>query len=95
MVLKARRDTLPVTIVPTMYDQRTRASVDSLARLRADYPNEVWRAMIPVDTNFREASKAGLPPVVYEPKTHGVLAYTELLNDLLEQDAPVAGRAVG
>ncbi len=88
MVLKARRDSLPVTIVPTMYDQRTRASVDSLAQLRADYPNEVWRSMIPVDTNFREASKAGLTPVVFEPKTHGVRAYTELLTDLLDHDEP-------
>ncbi len=86
MVLKARRDTLPVTIVPTMYDQRTRASVDSLARLRDDYPDMVWRSRIPVDTNFREASKAGLPPVAFEPRTHGVLAYAELLTDLLDQD---------
>jgi len=94
MVLKARRDTLPVTIVPTMYDQRTRASVDSLAQLRSDYPGEVWRSMIPVDTNFREASKAGLTPVVFEPRTHGVRAYTDLLTDLLDQDAPAAATGV-
>lgn len=91
MVLKSRKHDLPVTIVPTMYDQRTRASVDSLQRLREDYPDRVWRGMIPVDTNFREASKAGLPPAVFEPKTHGVAAYAKLLEDLLDQPEGLAG----
>ncbi len=84
MVLKSRKQDLPVTIVPTMYDQRTRASVDSLKLLRQDYPDTLWRGMIPVDTNFREASKVGLPPAVFEPKTHGVVAYTALLQELLD-----------
>ncbi len=85
MVLKSRKHNLPVTIVPTMYDRRTRASVDSLQRLREDYPDQVWPSMIPVDTNFREASKAGLPPAVFEPRTHGVVAYSSLLETLLDQ----------
>jgi len=94
MVLKTRNHSLPVTIVPTMYDRRTRASVDSLQGLRMDYPNRVWQGMIPVDTNFREASKAGLPPAVFDPKTHGVVAYASLLEALLDQSTPeIAGEA--
>ncbi len=87
MVLKSRNHSLPVTIVPTMYDRRTRASVDSLRCLRMDYPNRVWQGMIPVDTNFREASKAGLPPAVFDPKTRGVVAYASLLEALMDKSA--------
>jgi chromosome partitioning protein len=85
MVLRTRKEPLPVTILPTMFDQRTRASGDSLKSLRQDYPDKVWRGMIPVDTQFREASKAGLPPSCYAPKARGVLAYEELLQDLLNE----------
>ena len=85
MVLKARKDTLQFTIVPTLFDRRTRASIDSLRALRADYPDRIWKGVVPVDTKFREASKAGLPPVVFEPKARGVAAYGRLLEDLFNE----------
>jgi chromosome partitioning protein len=84
MVLKTRKEPLPVTILPTMFDRRTRASSESLQALRQDYPQQIWRGVIPVDTQFREASKAGLPPARFAPKSRGVLAYGELLQDLLD-----------
>ncbi len=95
MVLKTRKHSLPVTIVPTMYDRRTRASADSLQRLRDDYPDQVWPGMIPVDTNFREASKAGLPPAVFEPRARGVMAYSSLLEALLDQVSGEMADGVG
>ena len=96
MVLKTRKEPLPVTIVPTMFDRRTRASNESIVSMRETYPDKVWRGRIPVDTQFREASKVGLPPVVFNAKTHGVAAYMELLEDLLHEgdDGQVRG-AVG
>jgi len=82
MVLKARSTPLPYTIVPTMFDRRTRASVDSLRVLRESYPEQVWSGVIPVDTRFREASRAGLPPPVLDPRGRGVMAYSALLESL-------------
>ncbi|MBL3528624.1 MAG: ParA family protein [gamma proteobacterium endosymbiont of Lamellibrachia anaximandri] len=82
MVLKARQNSLPYTIVPTMYDQRTRASVDSLKVLRETYQEHLWRGLIPVDTLLREASRAGIPPAMFDPGGRGVSAYTDLLEDL-------------
>lgn len=39
-----------------------------------------------MDTQFREASKLGLPPPVHSPNGRGVRAYTELLHDLLQDE---------
>ena len=95
MVLKARATPLPYTIVPTMYDQRTRASVDSLRVLRETYKEQVWEGVIPVDTQFREASKVGLPPAIADPRGKGVAAYTALLESLQSEQTtmPVTGIA--
>lgn len=37
---KSRPDGFKVTIVPTMYDKRTRASLQTLTQLKNDYPNK-------------------------------------------------------
>ncbi len=82
MILRSQQSELPYTIVPTFFDRRTKASIDSLRMLRDKYPDMLWNDVIPVDTKFRESSKAGIPPTVYSPHTHGVLAYTKLLQFL-------------
>lgn len=84
MVLKSRRVPLPYTIVPTMFDKRTRASMEALTTLRRDYADDLWSSVIPVDTQMRDASRAGVPPPVHNPQARGVLAYTALLHDLQE-----------
>jgi chromosome partitioning protein len=86
MVLKARSTALPYTIVPTMFDRRTRASIDSLRVLKETYPEHLWNGVIPVDTQFREASKAGVTPAVHDPRARGVVAYSELLESLQGQE---------
>lgn len=77
------------TIVPTMYDKRTRASLDTYQKLRELYGDNVWSSVIPVDTKFRDASVAQTPPSVYAPKSRGVFAYNTLLT-YLEQLSPEA-----
>ncbi len=93
MVLRARSTPLPYTIVPTMYDRRTRASVDSLRILREGHREHLWRGVVPIDTLFREASRAGLPPSLYDPRARGVQAYAALLEDLQGQRQSHAGVA--
>lgn len=73
---------IPYTIIPTMYDRRTHASIDSLHALRIRYPNDVWPSCIPIDTKFRDASKAGIPPAFCMSESRGVLAYTALIKYL-------------
>jgi chromosome partitioning protein len=95
MVTKSRQIPLPYHIVPTMFDRRTRASIDSIRVMRESYPDHVWHSLIPVDTLFREASKAGIPPAIFAPQSHGVVAYSKLLEELLADHEPLSQAGVG
>src|SRR5690625_5608118 len=81
MMSKSRRQPLAYTIVPVMFDRRTQASVSSLLAIRNTYPKQVWPGMIPIDTKFRDASKAGLAPHLFEPNSRGVEAYGSLRSE--------------
>lgn len=86
MVLKSRRDPLPCTILPTLFDARTRGAAESLALLRRQYPDRIATGLIPMDNQFRDASRAGVPPGLFAPKTRGVAAYRQLLDGLVPPD---------
>lgn len=83
MINHSRSQPLPHLIIPTMFDRRTRASTQTLRMLREQYPDQIWQGMIPVDTQFRDASKAGTPLPALNPQAKGTLAYAELLQALL------------
>ena len=89
MVGKALGKPLPYVIVPTMFDRRTRASISTLRVLRERYADTLWDGVIPVDTQFREASKAGIPLSLRSPRDRGSLAYEALLARLEGQAAPL------
>lgn len=82
MMSRSRGKELPFSIIPTLFDRRTQASVGSLRLLRQTYSDLVWPGKIPIDTKFRDASKAGVPPHLYCPSARGVDAYRSLLNRL-------------
>ena len=83
MINRSRRQELPYTVIPTMYDRRTHASVTSLRILRNDFGDCVWPSMVPVDTRFRDASKSGLTPCRFDPEARGVQSYAALLKTIL------------
>ena len=70
------------TIVPTMFDKRTKASPQALKELQQKYPSTLWPNVIPVDTKFRDASLAHLPASHYASSSRGVKAYADLLTFL-------------
>ncbi|WP_331346983.1 ParA family protein [Cellvibrio sp. UBA7661] len=82
MMSRSRKKALGYTIVPVMFDRRTQASVTSLRSIRNNYPEQAWPGHIPVDTRFRDASKAGVPPHLFDPGGRGVEAYTSLWHFL-------------
>lgn len=85
MVMRSQRNQLQYTIVPTMFDRRTQASVKSLHAMQRDHGENVWRFAIPIDTRFRDASSAGMSASAFDPNTHGVKAYKRLLADMRTQ----------
>ncbi len=82
MLTKSRKQDLSYLIVPTMFDRRTQASVTSLRTIRNNHGEDVWPGKIPVDTRFRDASKAGVPPHLFDPSSRGVANYQSLFMHL-------------
>ena len=83
MVMQSTKKQLPFTIIPTMYDRRTHASINALKKIRELYDDQVFSESIPVDTKFRDASEASLMPSDLDPDGRGVRVYKHLLAHLL------------
>lgn len=87
MITHARKVAIPLLIVPTLYDKRTRASRETLEKLREIYADSLWDLVIPVDTQFRDASKNGVPLTELSRHARGVLAFEALLDSVIEMRA--------
>ncbi len=83
MVFNSRKLQPNYTIVPTMFDKRTKAARESLISLRQKYPDNVWKSYIPVDTKIREASQAAIPVSLFVKDSRAAEAYSNLLELLL------------
>lgn len=83
MIHKARKQEVSYTIVPTFFDRRLKASIETLRQLRANYGESIWGKVIPIDTQFREASRQGIPLSVARPGARGSRAYSDLLDFML------------
>ncbi|WP_077339364.1 ParA family protein [Pseudocolwellia agarivorans] len=78
-------DPFKYTIVPTMFDKRTKASLITYRKLQDIYFGKVWSGVIPIDTNFRNASQARKVPSDYLSSSRGVVAYKKLLHALIDE----------
>ena len=88
MIARSRQQDIPYLIVPTMFDRRTRASVQCLRTMRDTHQEKLWRSVIPVDTRLRDASSAHQTPLQFDPESRGAQAYQQLLRDLLGEQRP-------
>lgn len=86
LMQRSRRGGFNYTIVPTMFDRRTKASLQTLDSIKETYGESVWAGVIPVDTKFRDASLLHVPLSIYAPESRGSLAYGQLLNYLAQQE---------
>lgn len=81
-----QHESFTYTIVPTMFDKRTKASLLAYRKLQEIYGNSVWQGVIPIDTNFRNASLAQKVPSDFMASSRGVFAYRNLLDYLISQE---------
>jgi len=72
------------SIVPTMFDKRTKASILAYQQLQDIYDKKVWPGVIPIDTNFRNASVSQKVPSHFAANSRGVFAYKNLLDYLMK-----------
>lgn len=82
LINHSRRQKLPYLIVPTMFDRRTRAGTQTLLKMQQDYDENLWQDAIPVDTQFRDASKAGIPLPALNSESRGSMAYERLMKKI-------------
>lgn len=83
MINNSRKQALPFSIVPTLFDRRTQASITALRMLKKQYPHTLWPAYIPIDTRLRDASRVGLVPSRFDKSSRAITAYRALLKHVL------------
>ncbi len=70
------------TIVLTMYDARTRLSIEVATEVRQHFAGQVCRSVIPRTVRLSEAPSFGQPITVFDPTSRGAIAYRELAKEV-------------
>lgn len=73
-------------VILTMYDARTNLSRQVVEEVRAHFPGQVFRAIIPRNVRLSEAPSFGQPINQYAPTSPGGLAYQLLAAELIKND---------
>lgn len=85
MVGRSRGRPLPMSVLPTLYDRRTRIATDTLGDMRSRYDALAWNDAVPVDTRLRDISHL-LSAEPGENGPRGLAAYSRALDWLLASD---------
>jgi chromosome partitioning protein len=87
-------------VVLTMYDSRTNLGQQVVQEVRAFFPKETFRTIIPRNIRLSEAPSYGQSILAYAPTSAGALAYQALTGEFIERleqpsAAPVVPGAAG
>jgi chromosome partitioning protein len=74
---------IPVRIVPTQYDTRTKLAREVLSELRAKFAGRLTTATINFNTKLKEAASFGQPITEYDPASRGYKDFVALARELL------------
>ncbi len=77
-------------IVLTMFDRRNNLSDLVAADARSFFGDRVYDTVIPRNVRVSEAPSHGKPVLLYDSRSPGALAYTQLANELLRRESAVA-----
>ncbi len=73
-------------VVLTMFDSRTRLSIDVVNEVKRHFPGQVFESVIPRSVRLAEAPSYGQPIAVYAPDSSGAHAYAALAREVLTGD---------
>lgn len=73
-------------IVLTMYDSRTRLSLEVEEEVRTHFKDKVFKTVIPRNIRLSEAPGFGQSILEYDPKSKGALAYQSLAKELTRRN---------
>ena len=69
-------------ILRTMYDGRTRLTLDVAQQLMQHFPDKVYSTTIPRNVRLAEAPSHGLPALLYDNNSPGAVAYLALAGEI-------------
>ncbi|WP_449466906.1 ParA family protein [Stenotrophomonas humi] len=90
MVERSRKRALPISVLPTLFDRRTRAGNETLKQMQDRHGARVWEDAIPVDTRISHAAGLTQPMQGDDYPGRGHAAYRRALEWILAED----GRAL-
>lgn len=73
-------------VLLTMFDGRTKLSVDVVAEVNNHFPDNAFKTVVPRNIRLAEAPSYGLPVSSYAPESSGGKAYEGLASELLKGD---------
>ena len=73
-------------VVLTMFDSRTNLSIQVVDDVKKYFRNKVYTTIIPRNVRLGEAPSHGVPIIVYDPKCVGAEAYTDLAQEMIDNE---------
>lgn len=73
-------------VVLTMFDARTNLSIQVVEEVKKYFKDKVYNTIIPRNVRLGEAPSHGMPVNLYDPRCVGSVAYTELAQEMLENE---------
>ena len=70
----------------TMYDVRTKLSIQVIEEVKKYFKNKVYRTVIPRNVKLSEAPSYGLPIAMYDKNSKGAIAYMDLSKEVIKNN---------
>ena len=70
----------------TMFDARTRLSIQVIEEVKKYFKNKVYRTIIPRNVKLSEAPSYGLPIAMYDKNSKGSVAYMNLAKEVIKHN---------
>jgi len=77
---------IKITVIPTMYDSRTRISKEVLKDIRNNFKDSIFKTVINLNVKLKEAASFGKSILDYQKKARGVIDYTSLANEVVKHE---------
>lgn len=93
MVERSRQRPMPISILPTLFDRRTRTGNETLKQMQDRHGDRVWEEAIPVDTSISNPTALTVPATSDAYPGRALSAYRRALEWLRADDAAARERA--